>query len=127
MNPTPEDIARDDAAHYKRVGFTEAMIRACKHRCSGRGVDFKWIVGQVAGMDAKYVTDRDVAYHLAVAYVEIFAPTSARNKLIEIIQMALSSDDVRGKVISDIGHTVVDELRQRGLWTEVAVLEDAFE
>lgn len=117
MNPTPEDIARDDA-HYKRLGFTEAMIRACKHRCSGRDVDFKWIVGMVANMDAEYVEDHDVAYHLANAYVEVFAPP-LKHKLADLIQLAIrQSEQVRSKVIVDLGHTVVEDLRKRGLWTE---------
>lgn len=103
------------------VTFTEAIIRGCKHKVSGRHVDFAWLIGEVAMMDAKFVEDSDVRHHFAEAVITRGnAPVSFwRSQLVDLVATSLKQPEVMSRVVSNLAHTRVDDLRQRGLWTEV--------
>lgn len=102
------------------MSFTEALIRVAKHRASGHDVDFKAVVGDVAMMEAKFVTDDDVNQHLADAVLAVadVKPSTASLRLRDILVGAMAVEELRGRAVAMLAHTYVSELRRLGLWSD---------
>ena len=97
--------------------FTRALIRAAKRSVCGQSVDFAEVVGKVADIEPKYVTDADISHHLTNALSDLMQLTDAqRSDLYDILHC--QSPAQRRHILCKLAFTKTATLRTLDLWRD---------
>ena len=97
--------------------FTRALIRAAKRSVCGQSVDFAEVVGKVADIEPKYVTDADISHHLTNALSDLMQLTDAqRSDLYDILHC--QSPAQRRYILCKLAFTKTATLRTLDLWRD---------